>query len=436
MKFLKKIFSPSLLIISLFFLFYTFYKSEIYFDGKKSDYYSIYYIISGSILILTIISFFLNQKIKEYLIICTLSIVFTLYLYETYLAIKYEKSQIDKFTLLKQNNSESKLEFYENLKKKNEKTVLAVSPSSFLNEETRLFPLSGISNSKTINCNENGYFSVHKSDRYGFNNPDSEWDEENIEYLLVGDSFAYGACVNPPDDISNVLRILSNRKVLNIAYGGNGPLIEYASLKEFLNEKVKKVLWVYYEGNDQSDLKRELKNDVLRKYLKDNTFSQELKNKQNKVDILTKDKMDASIEDIFKYEINSKKNKNLSFAIIKFIKLYNLRSMIFKNSEPEPQNEFKKLLSLTKNLAEKNNSKLYFIYLPEYNHYKPFYNDTNYFAVKRILEELKIPLIDIHEEVFKKETNPRSLFPFELPGHYNVKGYKKIAEAIYRRTKN
>ena len=205
----------------------------------------------------------------------------------------------------------------------------------------RIFPLSGISNSKTINCNENGYFSVHKSDRYGFNNPDSEWDEENIEYLLVGDSFAYGACVNPPDDISNVLRILSNRKILNIAYGGNGPLIEYASLKEFLNEKVKKVLWVYYEGNDQSDLKRELKNDVLRKYLNDNTFSQELKNKQNKVDILTKDKMDASIEDIFKYEINSKKNKNLSFAIIKFIKLYNLRSMIFKNSEPEPQNEFK-----------------------------------------------------------------------------------------------
>ena len=118
MKFLKKIFSPSLLIISLFFLFYTFYKSEIYFDGKKSDYYSIYYFISGSILILTIISFFLNKKIKEYLIISTLSIVFTLYLYETYLALKYEKSQIDKFTLLRQNNSESKLEFYENLKKK------------------------------------------------------------------------------------------------------------------------------------------------------------------------------------------------------------------------------------------------------------------------------------------------------------------------------
>ena len=37
MNFLKKIFSPSCLIISLFLLIYTFYKSEIHFDGKKSD---------------------------------------------------------------------------------------------------------------------------------------------------------------------------------------------------------------------------------------------------------------------------------------------------------------------------------------------------------------------------------------------------------------
>ena len=67
-----------------------------------------------SIFILTIISFF-KSKIK---ISNHLYFKYVMYLYETYLAIKYEKSQIDKFTLLKQNNSESKLEFYENLKKK------------------------------------------------------------------------------------------------------------------------------------------------------------------------------------------------------------------------------------------------------------------------------------------------------------------------------
>ena len=53
----------------------------------------------------------------------------------------------------------------------------------------QILPLSGISNSETIHCNENGYYSIYQSDRYGFNNPDEEWDKKEIEYLLVGDSF-------------------------------------------------------------------------------------------------------------------------------------------------------------------------------------------------------------------------------------------------------
>ena len=66
-----------------------------------------------------------------------------------------------------------------------------------MESENDLIPLSGISNIKTIDCNENGYFSFYNSDRYGFNNNDSVWDEKTIEYLLIGDSFTQGACVNP-----------------------------------------------------------------------------------------------------------------------------------------------------------------------------------------------------------------------------------------------
>ena len=63
-----------------------------------------------------------------------------------------------------------------------------------------------ISDSKTINCNENGYYSIYKSDRFGFNNPDLEWDKKDIEYLLIGDSFVHGACVNRPYDIGSVFK--------------------------------------------------------------------------------------------------------------------------------------------------------------------------------------------------------------------------------------
>ena len=57
------------------------------------------------------------------------------------------------------------------------------------------------------------------------------------------------------------------------------------------------------------------------------------------------------------------------------------------------------------------------------------------YLVKKITNELKIPFIDLHEEIFEKEDNPMSLFPFKH-GHYNEQGYKKSAEIIYKLTKN
>ena len=146
--------------------------------------------------------------------------------------------------------------------------------------------MGGISNSKVIHCNENGYYSIYQSDRHGFNNPNTEWDKKEIEYLLVGDSFTHGECVNRPNDIGSVLRSLSNKSVLNLGQSGNGPLIEYATLREYLNTNVKKVLWVYYEGNDLDGLKYEKENNILVNYLNDLNFTQNLKFKQNEINNL------------------------------------------------------------------------------------------------------------------------------------------------------
>ena len=37
-----------------------------------------------------------------------------------------------------------------------------------------LFTLGGVSNKITVGSNEGGKYSIYRSDRYGFNNPDSE----------------------------------------------------------------------------------------------------------------------------------------------------------------------------------------------------------------------------------------------------------------------
>jgi len=423
------------LTISILLLVYTFYKSEIYWDGIKRDYYFTYYIISSVLILFSTITFYISEKIKTYLIITLSSVVFSLYIFEAYLTegqyfyLLGKKIKLYKEQTGKNYDTREQFEVYNDLRKEDKNVVVAVTPKIYLNESNiKIFPITGISYSKTLYCNENGYYFIYESDRYGFNNPDEEWDKEEIEYLFVGDSYIQGACVNRPNDIASVLRTLSKKTVLNLGHGGVGPLIEYAILREYLKLNVKNVFWVYYERNDISNLNDELKSKILIQYLQNLNFTQNLKSKQNQIDELAK-------QIIEREKKKEEKENSLSFKAFKFIKIYHTRHLLFY-FQPELQTElvpqFKEILKLAKDLATKNNSNFYFVYLPGYTRYKTYYDNSFYNEVKQIVEKLSIPFIDIHKEVFEKESNPLKLFPFELGGHYNVEGYRKVAEAIYK----
>ncbi len=249
MSFLRKIFSTSCLIISLMLFFYVFYKSEIHWNGTKIKFYNTYYIISGIILFISVITYYVSKKIVDYLIITGISIFVSLYLFESYLILEKKlvfqthlksKIQLYEKETGKKYDTRTEFEVYTNAKKTVKDITLAIPTASYLIKNTEIFPLSGKSKSKVVHCNENGYWNFYNSDRFGFRNPDKEWDQKEIEYLLVGDSFSNGACVNSPDDIASVLRNLSNKSVLNLSSDGKGPLSEYASLREYLNSNVKK----------------------------------------------------------------------------------------------------------------------------------------------------------------------------------------------------
>ena len=447
MNYLKKIFSPSFLTISFFLLIYTFYKSEFYWDGNKRDYYLSYYLISFILIFLSIITFFINHKLKEYLIIIVISTVVVLYSFEAYLILKKinskeqlsKKNQINEQIIKdqiyenktgKKFDKRTKLEILNDLRETYNKIQVTVSPYNYINKIKPVFPLSAISNSKTIFCNENGYYAIYQSDRYGFNNPDDNWDADEIEYLLVGDSFVHGACVNTPNDIGSILRNLSKKSVLNLGYSGNGPLIEFATLREYMSSNVKKVLWVYFEDNDLSGLHNEMADKILMKYYDDATFTQNLKFKQKEIDQLSVNSINREKN---VNEINSD-NRILKIELINFIKITNLRVLIYPPPQLTPR--LKEILKLAKELVNKNNSKLYFIYLPGYARYNTNYDNKNYNLIKKIVNQLDIPFVDIPKEVFEKEKNPLNLFPFKMNGHYTVEGYKKVSETIYEYTKD
>jgi len=435
MKNISKIISILFLGFSLLLLSYVIYRSEFYHSGSKSDYYLKYYIFSISLVVLGIISFFLKEEFKIKTTMVFVSVILGLYLIEIYFFIDSRQFRIWKSGV--KYDTRTQYEIYNDLKKEDDDIVVRVTPSTYAHKNSNnIFPLSGISNKKTILCNEHGYFPIYDSDRYGFNNPDSEWDKEETEYLLVGDSYTQGDCVNTEDNIAGNLRRLSGKNVINLGYGGNGPLIEYASLREYLPLiKTKRMLWLYCEGNDlsYSNIGLELKNKILLKYLEYPNFTQNLHLRQDEIDLVAKHELEKQLAE-------KKKNlKNTKFYFLKFIKLFNVRYSILKftkkPSEKKINSEFKKIIKLAKDLADQNNIDFYFIYVPDnyryihkHNFSSEYFNDYN--KIINYVSSLGIPIIDLHSELLEK--NHDGKLRRDKNYHFSEDGYRIISEHIFK----
>ena len=189
-------------------------------------------------------------------------------------------------------------------------------------------------------------------------------------------------------------------------------------------------IYLYYEGNDLSNLDLEKKDDLLIKYL-DNNFSQKLRLKQKKIDKLLGEKIYQSIENQKKENINETKIN---------LQLKNIRQILgvdnfdaYKKIDPT----YKKIVSQIKLNVESWDGNLIFVYLPSAKHYNIFYNNKKlkYKKMIEVINDLNIKIIDIHKDVFSLEKNPLENFPANIYGHYNAIGYSKVADHIFKNIK-
>ena len=412
--------------------------------SNNFDYYIDYLISIILVSFFYFINLFTNARFKIYVAITTISLLFSFYLFEAYLVydknyktnfedivLKFEKKNNIKF------DRRSKYEIYTDLSKTEDVTV-SITPYNLRNDKSLKFlPLSGISKSKTIMCNESGYYSIINTDKYGFNNPQGEFDKKNIFAILVGDSFVHGSCVNPPHDLGGVIRrkIDNNQGVLNLGQSGNAPLTQYATLVEYLDtsKNIENVIWFHYEANDlHYDFQEELNNQILQKYFLEENFSQNLIFKQNKIDNFLKLKINSILNSELKIRGQKISNKIL---FLNFIKLNNLRFKLTRKSKVDLSaklKEFEKIMVLTKKITDEHKAKLHFVYLPSFAYYDVNkFEDKEYEKVKNITKKLNIPFIDIDELVFKKEKYPKKLFALEIWNHYTIDGYDKVGSAVF-----
>ncbi len=457
MKFSSKQISSFFLIISSILFFYILYKERIFHGGSIFSYYLNYYIISLVLIIFSIISFKISKNIKINLILINSSILIGLYLIEGFLAYQYAAEKRSRELYIKKNNivfdQRSQKEVFLEMKKTDPYVTVSLSPANWLNNKEFLkknfHPLSGVSNSTTLFCNELGYHAIYKSDRYGFKNPEIEWEQKNnLQFVLIGDSFTQGACVNSSDDFAgNIRKFLKIDKkkpgVLNFGFRGQGPLGEYALLREYLSKvKTKRVILIYFE-NDLGNLLEESRNKILKKYLLDDNFTQNLAQRNEEKDLYLRGVVDRFIDEKTNYQ-----ESYFQRRLIKLIKLQNIRSL-FINTQPTVSTEYIEVLKKTKNLIETSGARMYFVYLPSHKKYQKSHikrviwtklrgplerhSFDTYEEIIGLVKSLKIPLVDLHEELFKSMKDPLSVVPLRNHGHFTEEGYEIVAKTIYNK---
>ena len=235
-------------------------------------------------------------------------------------------------------------------------------------EANDIHPLSNISNSIIVHCNENGIWHNFKSDKYGFSNPAKIIQDLNAKNItLLGDSFAEAHCVPQGEDIGYKLRDLGFN-VNNLGKAGGGVIHYNAIYREygkpnldFIPDYV--VMFLYYQ-NDLNDTYQEYFSPVYQKYINNEGYSQGLINKQIEVNKFKKAYFELvsnpeflerhpellssfGIDKEYLLMLLQNREKRLFNKISSFIKLKRLREP-FKNSTDKLVNKNDTVLNLEK----------------------------------------------------------------------------------------
>lgn len=312
-------------------------------------------------------------------------------------------------------------------------------------------PVAGIADVPTAFCNERTPgFIVYQSDRYGFNNPDRAWDEE-LDFAILGDSYAHGACIRPEHTIARRLAAHGWSGV-TLGYGGQGPLLELAALREYLGHGPARqppvVLWLYYEGNDMHDLHEEKADSILLSYLNP-AFDQSLASAQPLVDRALR----RYVEGEMALEVEPSPPALLEVVLLRELR-GRLAHAIRRLSGPEPTAPgrwppdrpdpdwhgfaedttlFEAALRTARDEIEAWGGRLVFVYLPEWKRYaRPDDASQHRDAILRTANRLRLTVVDM-DPAFTATGRPTELFSFPSPwSHYNEEGYRLAAATTIR----
>jgi len=361
-------------------------------------------------------------------------------LYSLEIFINYKNNKLFKKTRL----------YYINSLNKETNIYLNFAPYKILDKKNKLLPLSGYENSKTLLClDEKNKPVYYLSDDFGFNNS-KHGRNEMINFLLIGDSYVQGMCVDTKNNLNSQFRRLSYNTI-SLGIGGNGPLLELATFKEYEeNYTYENIILFITPENDFNDLKNEINNDILIRYLNEKNFKQKLTDKKNQ------EIKFSILNSFFGKKTQRILNDSLSVYHFNLKSLLNLLEQSVKNKKKSFNNydylldknlddAFLKIINEFINITSKNNKKIYVVFnsvtpnilYPKSQDIKDYKNlllKSKLIPIKTLLKNRNISYFDFNEYLLNNynEENITKIFK-KIDGrwdHYTEIGFYELANQI------
>ncbi len=303
-----------------------------------------------------------------------------------------------------------------------------------LNQGTAIMPLANTPSRTIVWCNERGQYLVYKSDRHGFNNPDAIWDSPSVDIAVVGDSFVQGACAPDNDGMVDRARKV-NPSIVNLGIGGNEPLTNLATLREYAPAiHPKKIVWVHYAGNDLSGMMQWAHIPWLRRYVDDPNFSQNLVAHDADIARMMDEFFAQGLGSLNRYERSPLRQilRNPMLAL----KVTALRERLGITHNDGASFDFdllERVFARTKELADGLGAEVSVITLPHaLQAERPL--DTSERRVKAIVEKFGMYHVDAGA-VMRARGAPESFYAFgRYGGHLNADGDALLGELIIAAT--
>ena len=296
-------------------------------------------------------------------------------------------------------------------------------------------PLTGVSRAETVQlCNEDGRYHRYRSDRYGFNNPDTVWAATGPRLVLIGDSFVHGYCVPSDSTLPSFLR-QGWPATISLGAGGSGPLSELGILTEYGQvARPAVILWVYFE-NDLPDLAFERGLPNVARYLNPG-FGQRLAERQPAVD----SNLRAWITALYARGL-APDPLAVASGWRPLATLTSLRALVGRTRQGRPADPrdqvplFRQVLTRAAEQADSLQARMVFVFLPSWERFflPPAPSDLGRPEVLATVRSLGLPTIDL-APAFARHPDRARLFGRRgiSNAHYSSLGYGFVAALIQR----